>query len=190
MIYKTMVLAQPTSVARLLLALLLCLISPAHAQTATATVMGVVQDSTKSSIPEAKLKLINIQTGTENDGETSREGAFLLPGIIPGAYTLRIERTGFATTQLTGLMLNEGDTKYLLIHMKVGSVAASVIVDASGLTLNMTDASVSTVVGQRFVANVPLSGRSFQDLISLTPGIVTQSPRRPPGAPAHLENLV
>ena len=99
--------------------------------------MGVVQDSTKSSIPEAQLKLINIQTGAENDGATNREGAFLLPGVIPGAYTLRIERIGFATTQLTGLLLNEGDAKNLLIRMKVGSIAESVIVDASGLILNM-----------------------------------------------------
>ena len=139
--------------------------------------MGVVQDSTKSSIPEAQLKLINIQTGAENDGATNREGEFLLPGVIPGAYTLRIERIGFATTQLTGLLLNEGDAKNLLIRMKVGSIAESVIVDASGLILNSRDASVSTAVDQKFVANVPLNGRSFQDLISLTPGIETQSPQ-------------
>jgi len=176
-----MVLAQPTSVTRLLFALILCLVSTVHAQTETATVMGVVQDSTKASIPEAKLKLINIQTGTENDGASNREGAFLLPGVNPGAYTLRIERTGFATTQLTGLLLNEGDYKNLLIRMKVGSIAESVIVDAGGLTLNITDASVSTAVDQKFVANVPLNGRSFQDLISLTPGIVTQSPQAASG---------
>ena len=114
--------------------------------------------STKSSIPEAQLKLINIQTGAENDGTTNREGEFLLPGVIPGAYTLRIERIGFATTQLTGLLLNEGDAKNLLIRMKVGSIAESVIVDASGLILNSRDASVSTAVDQKFVANVPLNG--------------------------------
>ncbi len=139
--------------------------------------MGVVQDSTRSSIPDAKLKLINVQTGAENDATTNGEGSFLLGGVIPGAYSLQIERAGFATTQLTGLLLNVGDTRALLIRLKVGPVAESVIVDASGLTLNTTDGSVNTVVDRKFVTNVPLNGRSFQDLISITPGIVTQSPQ-------------
>jgi Carboxypeptidase regulatory-like domain len=169
--------ARPIQRTRLLISLLLCLVSPGRGQLNTATVLGVVQDSTKSSIPDAKLKLINTQTGSENDTTTNTEGSFLLPAVIPGSYTLQIERRGFATTQLTGLLLSVGDTRNLLIRMKVGSVAESVTVDASGLTLNTTDGSVSTVIDRRFVTNVPLNGRSFQDLISMTPGIVTQSPQ-------------
>lgn len=139
--------------------------------------MGLVQDWTNANIPDASVKLINVQTGTENDSKTSGDGRFILPGVIPGAYTLQIERSGFATTQLNGINLNVGDTKNLLVRLKVGSVAESVTVDASGLTLNSTDASVSTVVDRRFVGTIPLNGRSFQDLISMTPGIVTQSPQ-------------
>ncbi len=75
----------------------------ASAQVSTATVAGVVQDSSKASIPGASIKLINTQTGAENDSMTSHDGGFVLPGVIPGAYTLQIERQGFATTQLTGL---------------------------------------------------------------------------------------
>ena len=100
-----------------------------------------------------------------------------LPGVIPGAYTLQFERQGFATTQLRGIMLSVGDTRTLLVRMKVGPVAESVTVDASGLTLNRTDGTVSTVVDRKLAEAVPLNGRSFQDLISMTPGIVTQSPQ-------------
>lgn len=147
------------------------------AQVSTATVAGVVQDSSKASIPGASVKLINTQTGAENDATTSRDGAFALPGVIPGAYTLQIERQGFATTQLHGIILNVGDTRDLLIRMKVGPVAESVTVDASGRTLNSTDASVSTVVDRKLAEAVPLNGGTFQDLISMTPGIVTQNPQ-------------
>ncbi len=147
------------------------------AQVSTATLAGVVQDSSKASIPGASVKLINTQTGAENDTTTSHDGGFVLPGVIPGDYTLQIERQGFATTQLRGLILNIGDTKDLLIRMKVGPVAESVTVDASGLTLNSTDGSVSMVVNRKLAEGVPLNGRSFQDLISMTPGIVTQSPQ-------------
>jgi hypothetical protein len=147
------------------------------AQASTATIAGVVQDSSKASIPGASVKLINTQTGAENDAMTSHEGGFVLPGVIPGAYTLQIERQGFATTQLRGIILNVGDTRDLLIRMKVGPVAESVTVDASGLTLNTTDGAVSTVVDRKLAEAIPLNGRTFQDLISMTPGIVTQNPQ-------------
>jgi carboxypeptidase family protein/TonB-dependent receptor-like protein len=147
------------------------------AQVSTATVTGVVQDSSKANIPGASVKLINTQTGTENDATTSHDGGFVLPGVIPGAYTLQIERQGFATTQLRGIVLNLGDTRNLLVRMKVGPVAESVTVDASGLTLNRTDASVSTMVDRKLAEAVPLNGQNFQDLISATPGIVTQNPQ-------------
>ncbi|HEY2014038.1 MAG TPA: TonB-dependent receptor, partial [Bryobacteraceae bacterium] len=128
-------------------------------------------------IPGASVKLINTQTGAENDTTTSHDGSFVLPGVIPGAYTLQIERQGFATTQLRGVVLNVGDTRTLLVRMKVGPVAESVTVDASGLTLNSSDGAVSTVVDRKLAEAVPLNGRSFQDLISMTPGIVTQNPQ-------------
>jgi len=147
------------------------------AQVSTATVAGVVQDSTKASIPGASVKLINTQTGTENGTTTSHDGSFVLPGVLPGAYTLQFERQGFATTQLRGITLNVGDTRTLLVRMKVGVIAESVTVDASGLTLNGTDGTVSTVVDRRLAEAVPLNGRTFQDLISMTPGIVTQNPQ-------------
>jgi Carboxypeptidase regulatory-like domain/TonB dependent receptor len=155
----------------------LFLTPPCPAQVSTANVMGIVQDSSNASIPDANVKLINTQTGTENSSRTAGDGAFVLSGVIPGIYTLQIDRQGFATTQLNGIVLNVGDTKSLLIRMKIGSIAESVTVDASGLTINSTDASVSTVVDRKFVGNIPLDGHSFQDLISMTPGIVTQSPQ-------------
>jgi hypothetical protein len=160
-----------------LLPLVLCIGLPAFAQFSAATVAGVVQDSSKAAITDASLKLINTQSGTENDSTTDPEGKFFLAGIIPGAYTLQIERDGFATTNVSGIALNDGDIKRLLIRMKVGAVTETVNVDASGLVLNRTDASVSTVIDRKLIATVPLNGRSLQDLVLLAPGIVTQSPQ-------------
>lgn len=149
----------------------------AIAQVSTANVAGVVEDSTDARIPGASIKLINSQTGTENGATTNDLGFFVLAGVIPGNYVLQIERDGFATTQFTEITLNIGDSKQFLIRMKVGAVDQTVMVDASGMTLGATDASVTTVVDRKFVMNVPLNGRSFQDLISMTPGIATQSPQ-------------
>jgi hypothetical protein len=149
----------------------------AFAQVSTANVVGIVEDSTEACIPDAILKLINVLTGTENDSTTSHNGVFLLPGVLPGTYMLQIERDGFATAQVTGLTLNIGDTKSLLIRLRIGSVTETVQIDGTGITLNTADASVSTVVDRKFVANIPLNGRSFQDLISMTTGVLTESPQ-------------
>jgi hypothetical protein len=157
--------------------LVLCMAFRARGQFSAATVVGVVQDSSKAGITDAKLKLINTQTGTENDSATNQTGGFLLPGVIPGAYTLQIEQDGFATTQVNGIKLDAGDTRNLLIRMKVGAVTETVNVDASDITLNRTDASVSTLIDRKLISTIPLNGRTLQDLVLATPGIVTQSPQ-------------
>jgi hypothetical protein len=95
-----------------LLPLVLCIGLPAFAQFSAATVAGVVQDSSKAAITDASLKLINTQSGTENDSTTDPEGKFFLAGIIPGAYTLQIERDGFATTNVSGIDTHEGGSGY------------------------------------------------------------------------------
>ncbi len=172
-----MILSRRISRIKCWLPLLLCIGLRAFAQFSAATVAGAVQDSSQAAITDASLKLINTQTGTENDSVTSPEGGFLLAGIIPGAYTLQIERDGFATTHVNGITLNGGDIKRLLIRMKVGAVTETVNVDASGIVLNRTDASVSTVIDRNLIATVPLNGLSLEDLVLLTPGIVTQNPQ-------------
>ena len=149
----------------------------AFSQVSTANITGIVEDSTGARISDAAIKLINDLTGAENDTKTSRDGIFLVPGVIPGAYTLQIARDGFATAQITGLILNVGDTKSLLIRLQVGSVTQTVKIDASGLAPTTDSAAISTVIDRTFVANIPLNGRSFQDLISMTPGVSTETPQ-------------
>jgi hypothetical protein len=157
--------------------LLISLAIPVRAQVGTANVIGVVVDSTNARIPGAQIKLLNTQTGAENDSTTNEVGVFALAGILPGNYILEVARDGFATAQFTGIILNVGDSREFLIRMQVGPVDQTVTIDAAGLTANTGDASVSTVVERRFVSNIPLNGRSFQDLITMTPGVLSQTPQ-------------
>ncbi len=150
---------------------------PGMAQVSTANVAGIVEDSTGARISNSHIKLINELTGTENTSTSNHYGAFMLAGVLPGSYLLQVERDGFATVQFSDITLNVGDAKNFLIRMRVGSLDQVVVVDAAGSPVDTTDASVSTVVDRRFVANIPLNGRSFQDLISMTPGATTQSPQ-------------
>jgi hypothetical protein len=145
----------------------------------TATITGAVEDATSARIAGARIKLVSLRTGTENDAVSGRYGRFVISGILPGSYLLEITRNGFATIQFAGLTLNIGDLRDILIRMKIGSVDETVLVNGSGMAVDTTDASISTVVDQTFVSRIPLNGRSFQDLISMTPGAETQSPQTP-----------
>lgn len=151
--------------------------SPLVAQISSATVAGTVVDITSARITDADVKLVNILSGAEIDSRTNRDGSFLMSGVIPGDYTLEIDRAGFAVVQLTELTLHVGDTKNLLIRMRVGTVTQTVNVEQTGTSLDTADISVSTVVDKAFVANMPLNGRSFRDLLDMTPGVLTQSPQ-------------
>jgi len=154
------------------LVLFLAIALPAFGQSADrARITAVVEDPSEARIPNASVKLINAETGAESNSSTNKDGIFAITGVLPGHYTLQIKREGFDTAQLTGITLNVGDDKNLVVGMKIGQVAQTVTVDASAITVNTTDASVSTVVDRQFIENLPLNGRSFQSLLYLTPGV-------------------
>jgi Carboxypeptidase regulatory-like domain/TonB-dependent Receptor Plug Domain len=172
-------LVSPRCVAVLAATLLLCgLTAPSRGQVDTASVSGSVADSTNAYLPGASIVLENTSTGTEQATTTNKDGAFNLVGVLPGHYQLLVSAKSFADMKLENIVLNVGDQRTIEVKLHAGA-AASITVDASGQTLNTTDASVSTVIDRKFVENIPLNGRSFQDLISLTPGVVTQSPQTP-----------
>ncbi len=160
---------------------LICFLLPAGTflagQANISSVEGIVEDSTGARVPEANVKLVNGVTGAENRSTTNQDGLFALPGIFPGPYTLEIARYGFATVHISGLTLTSGETRNLLIRLKIGSVTESVQIEASAITVNNVDASVTTIVDREFVANFPLNGRSFEDLITMAPGVLTESPQ-------------
>jgi hypothetical protein len=141
----------------------------------SAAVGGIVEDSTDARISDAKVKLINTDTGTENSATTSKAGNFTIPSVLPGHYSLQIERDGFDTTQLTGITLNVGDNRAVIIRMKVGSTHQTVNVDGGGLTVNRTDGSVSTVVDHKIVENAPLNGRDITQLLAIQAGVFQTS---------------
>jgi hypothetical protein len=142
-----------------------------------AQVQGQVSDSSGAVIPKATVRIVNQLTGTERKVATNGSGQYDVPGLDPSVYKIFVQAPGFSTAVSTPITLNVAQNAVLDFKLQVGSEAQSVTVNGGSQMLNTTDASVSTVVDQKFVANIPLNGRSFQDLISMTPGVVTQSPQ-------------
>src|SRR6266478_7552933 len=154
-----------------------CLSGLAHAQSSSATLSGTVLDQNGAVIAGASVTIINLGTRLQREVTTNDEGYFVIPLLPPTIYKLRVQRDGFAPVEINEIVLNIADQKSLQIHLKAGDIKEAVTIESDAVTLNTTDGSVSTVVDQKYVANMPLNGRSFQDLILLTPGVVTQSPQ-------------
>jgi hypothetical protein len=145
----------------------------------TANVSGDVEDASGARLTSVSIKLLNLQTGNENVAATDSVGEFLIPGVLPGLYSMQVQRDGFAAVHLAGLSLNVGESRQFRIKLRLSTVEQTVDVDASGQSLNTEDAQMTTVVNSYLVNNLPLNGRSFQDLIAMTPGSVSVSPQVP-----------
>jgi hypothetical protein len=156
-----------------------CLVLPfcAIAQTELAGVYGRVTDQSGAVIVDAEVEIKNVETNISTTVRTNQDGLYTIPSLHPGHYLISARKPGFKTVTVTQLELNVQDNVVRNFALQVGSIAETVTITADQNNINTADASVSTVVDQSYIKNMPLNGRSLQDLILLTPGIVTQSPQ-------------
>jgi hypothetical protein len=163
---------------RWILAISLCLFpSLALPQSTDATISGAVTDPAGNLILNADVKIANDATGVIFPAQTNSSGMYLVPILPPGHYHVQVSKPGFKTIIKADVILYVQSAVALNFVLPVGATSESITVDSGTPAMNTTDASVSTVVERKFVENIPLNGRSFQDLISMTPGVVTQSPQ-------------
>jgi len=139
------------------------------AQTASASLSVLVTDDQNANVPNAVIKIKNEQNAFERTATANEEGSFVFSQLPPSAYLLTIEANGFAVSQ-SKIVLNVNDQSSLRVKLQVSSVGATV--DVIGDNLVTDSPAVSTVVDRQFIENQPLNGRSFQNLVELSPGVV------------------
>src|SRR5215469_10522656 len=152
--------------------LVLAFSSPAHSQTETGTIYGSVSDPTDAVVPSATIRLIDVDRGTKSEIATENNGFYTVAHVRPGHYQMEVEKSGFKTLRVTGITVNVQDNLEQNFKLDVGPASETITVEADAVTVNATDGSVSTLIDNRFVENMPLNGRSFSSLIDLTPGVV------------------
>src|ERR1700689_5693615 len=154
---------------------------PLAAQSPNGTINGRVVDPANGVIAGADILAINDVTGVKYPSKTNEDGIYVVPNLPPGPYRLQVAKVGFKTLIKPDIVLNIQDALSINFTLPVGAAFEIVTVEGGGSMINTTDASVSTVVDHSYVENMPLNGRSFQDLILLTPGVVTNSPQSSAG---------
>ncbi len=141
-------------------------------QSTNASLSGRVTDPSKARITGAKVVAINAGTNIRNETTTNGAGEYYLPSLLPGAYRIEVEKPGFRKLIKPDVILHVQDVLDIDFGMTVGSASESITVEGGAPLLDTSDATVSTLVDNRFVENMPLNGRSFSALIDLTPGVV------------------
>jgi hypothetical protein len=159
----------------LVAALLLFASVAAFAQTESARISGRVTDPSDAVIVGAECTITNLETGSSTTATTNEDGIYVIPDLRPASYRLTIQMPGFRTVIRPDLQLYVQDAVNENFTLAVGPASETVTVASDDLPLQTDSAAVSTVVNERFVQNMPLSGRSFQPLIALTPGVVFTS---------------
>ncbi|MBI3896215.1 MAG: TonB-dependent receptor [Acidobacteria bacterium] len=138
----------------------------------SAELSGLIRDPDNLTVPGAHILLDNESTGIQRGVLSNEQGLYRVTALPPGRYAVTVEAAGFQTIRQFEVVLQVDQKARLDFALTIGSPTESITVESSALLVNTSDASVSTVIGNRFVENMPLNGRSFSSLINLTPGVV------------------
>jgi len=148
------------------------LTSPAAmAQEATANVNGIVKDPTGAAIPNAKVELKNVNTDVVRTTASNGDGVYTFLSVIPGAYSMQASAPGFTAVSQPPVTLQVGQIATFDFQLKVGSTQSSVTVSAVAPALQTASSQLGTVVTANEVNNLPLNGRNFTQLLTITAGV-------------------
>lgn len=151
----------------------LFLLAPAvFAQADRATLTGTVTDATGSVLVEAKVRIVQNETGFTRETVTNGAGIYQMPGLPIGPYRVTVEKDGFSTATVNEVVLGVGQRATVNVTMQVSAVANAVEVAAETIQLDKVSAEIGSVINGSDLSNLPLNGRNWSSFMMLAPGAV------------------
>lgn len=148
-------------------------ICPVHVSAQnSSSLSGTVTDSTGAVVFGAEVAVEETDTGTVRTSSTDSSGHYEVFSLPVGIYEVRVSKQGFSREVRTGVHLAVGQDAVADVALKLGELNQQVTVDADAPLVSTTTSDVSGVVGEQQVKDLPLNGRSFDELLILNPGIV------------------
>ena len=145
----------------------------------TASIIGTVTDQSGGVVVGAKISVKSVETGATRIVTSGDEGSYRIVSLPLGLQELRAERAGFKPFVRRGINLHVGEEAVLNVTLALPEYnTVTVVSDAPAV--NVTTASVSGIVDERQIKELPLNGRSFDDLITLNPGAINYSTLKSP----------
>jgi hypothetical protein len=153
------------------LLLLVLSLQPAFSQV-TAAVSGTVEDAGGGALSGVTVRVTSLETGLSRVTTTGEEGAFRILSLPVGPLEVSAEKQNFKRTVRTGITLVVGQEAIVNLRMELGNLKQEVTISAESPLVNTTTGEVSGLVGERAVKDLPLNGRSWDNLIALNPGAI------------------
>ncbi len=144
----------------------------------TGSIWGSVTDSSGAAIPGATVTIKNTETGETRTVASDATGKFDAPALPAGHYQITAAQTGFQSNSTNGVTLVVGQREEVSLTLQVGNVKQTVEVHGHAETVAVTTEDVSGLVSERQVKDLPLNGRSYDQLLTLNPGVVNYTSQR------------
>lgn len=151
--------------------LLAALTLPAFAQTNKGTIKGTVTDQNGGVVQNATVTVTNVGTNAERTVSTGNDGTYEVPLLDPGTYKVSVKAPSFAETTQENIVVQTSSTAVADITMGTGQVGGNVTVTAAPSLVQSETSDRGSVITGREVTELPLSGRNFTQLATLTPGV-------------------
>jgi hypothetical protein len=142
----------------------------ALAQVSSASIVGRVEDSSGAGVPGAMVSITSLETGVARSVTADAEGGYRVLSLSVGRYDVKAEKAGFKVEIQSGIDLVVGQEAVVNLKLEVGQVEQKVTVTGEATLVNTTTESVSGLVGEKTVKDLPLNGRSFDQLLTLNAG--------------------
>ena len=162
---------------------LLALVSSAAVGRAqvSAEISGHVEDASGAAVSEATVTVTSLETGAIRMATTDSSGNYHVLNLPLGLDQVRAEKQGFRAAVRTGINLVVGQNATVNLRLQVGPLTQQIVVNGDAPIVNITTDSVSGVVGETAIKDMPLNGRSFDNLITLNPGAINYSAMKSAG---------
>src|SRR5688572_14582281 len=139
---------------------------------ATARLSGDVVDRSGAAVPGVEVTVLNVNTGSERKVTTDEGGAYSVPSLAPGEYTITASKEGFRQAKREGVRLEVNQTARLDFTLELGAVTETVEVVGAAPLIDSDTSSIGQVVETKAIEDLPLNGRNFVQLATLGPGVV------------------
>lgn len=141
-----------------------------YAQLSSSAVNGSVHDQQGATVPNAMITLRNTATSVERTSTSNEGGNYSFPSVSPGRYTLTVSAPSFQTEQMSAFDVAIDQVMTMNSMLRPGDVKIAVMVEAESVQVESSTSQLGTVIEQKKVQDLPLNGRNFTQLLTLTPG--------------------
>ncbi len=147
-----------------------------YAQLQAGRILGTIFDPQKAGIPGATVTVTNLATNIARTAVTDSEGNYVITPLDPGTYSVSAEVPGFQKAVREGLVLTVGQSARVELSLNLGALTTEVQVVAEVPLLNTESATLSQVITNEQIVDLPLNGRGFHELARLTSGVALLPP--------------